>query len=193
MLVDPPIEKLLPQVENRYTLAIAVARRTRQLVDGGQPLVEESDNPSLVTLACKELAAKKITIMPGRYEPYIPLRPEVSAALANAQREEEEPDDSMQMRMVPQEEEPEPVPVSKIRIMEPNEMFFMPYEMDEDEDEDEEEIEDEDEEDEDVVEHIKTPRDFLPQDDDSMIDDVDLESIDGSIDDFKDEDEDEDL
>ena len=36
MLVKPPLERLLPKVENRYTLAILVAKRARQLVDGAE-------------------------------------------------------------------------------------------------------------------------------------------------------------
>ncbi len=39
MLVKPPMENLLPKVDNRYTLAILVAKRARQLVDGALPLV----------------------------------------------------------------------------------------------------------------------------------------------------------
>jgi DNA-directed RNA polymerase subunit omega len=79
MLVKPPMEKLLPKADNRYTLAILVAKRARQLVDGARPLVE-SDSPNLVTLACEELALNRIACVHGILHPYIPLRPDVEAA-----------------------------------------------------------------------------------------------------------------
>lgn len=93
MLVKPPLEKLLPRVENRYTLAIAIAKRTRQLVAGAQPMAE-SDSPSLVTMACEELAAGTVVAVPDIVEPYINLRPEVEAALQN-EREQAEANDDM--------------------------------------------------------------------------------------------------
>ncbi|MDD3931239.1 MAG: DNA-directed RNA polymerase subunit omega [Eubacteriales bacterium] len=79
MLVNPPIEKLLPKTENRYTLAILVAKRARQLVDGALPLFP-SESPNLVTVACEELGADRICCVQGQVTPYIPLRPEVEAA-----------------------------------------------------------------------------------------------------------------
>ena len=79
MLVKPPLEKLLPKVDNRYVLAILVAKRARQLVDGAQPLME-SDSPNLVTVACEELSSNRITLVRGNVNPYIPLRPEIEAA-----------------------------------------------------------------------------------------------------------------
>ena len=42
MLVRPSLEQLLPKVESRYTLAMLVAKRTRQLVDGAQPMSTSS-------------------------------------------------------------------------------------------------------------------------------------------------------
>ncbi|MDW7657034.1 MAG: DNA-directed RNA polymerase subunit omega [Bacillota bacterium] len=79
MLVKPPLEKLLPKVENRYTLAILVAKRARQLVDGAMPLMH-SDSPNLVTVACEELGSNRISCVRGLVNPYIPLRPEIEAA-----------------------------------------------------------------------------------------------------------------
>lgn len=84
MLVIPPMEKLLPKVDNRYVLAILVAKRARQLVNGGQPLVN-SDSPNLVTVACEELGANRIACVRGHLSPYIPLRPEIEAARLAAQ------------------------------------------------------------------------------------------------------------
>ena len=79
MLIKPPLEKLLPKVECRYTLAMLVAKRTRQLVDGAQPMIE-SDSPNLVTLACEEIAAGKVICVEGSHNPTVPLRPEVEEA-----------------------------------------------------------------------------------------------------------------
>lgn len=79
MLVKPPMEKLLTKADNRYTLAILVAKRARQLVDGAQPLTE-SDSPNLVTVACEEIAADTVRIVHGHFSPHIPLRPEIEAA-----------------------------------------------------------------------------------------------------------------
>lgn len=79
MLVKPPLEKLLPKVENRYTLAILVAKRARQLVDGAMPLMH-TDSPNFVTVACEELGSNRISCVRGQVNPYIPLRPEIEAA-----------------------------------------------------------------------------------------------------------------
>ncbi len=79
MLVKPPMEKLLQKADNRYTLAILVAKRARQLVDGAQPLTD-SDSPNLVTLACEELAEDVVRLVHGHVNPIIPLRPEIEAA-----------------------------------------------------------------------------------------------------------------
>ena len=79
MLVKPELERLLPKVDNRYTLAIMIAKRARQLVDGAQPLAKSS-SPNLVTIACEELASDKIVCLRGQMKPYIPLKPEIEAA-----------------------------------------------------------------------------------------------------------------
>lgn len=79
MLVQPTLEQLLPKVESRYTLAMLVAKRTRQLVDGAQPMVD-SDSPNLVTLACEEVFQDKVVCMEGIFTPIVPLRPEIEEA-----------------------------------------------------------------------------------------------------------------
>ena len=40
MMNEPPINDLLKKSENRYTLAVEVAKRARQLVEGEQPLYD---------------------------------------------------------------------------------------------------------------------------------------------------------
>lgn len=79
MLVKPPMELLMTKADNRYTLAILVAKRARQLVDGALPL-SESDSPNLVTVACEEIAHDTVKMVHGHVYPVIPLRPEIEAA-----------------------------------------------------------------------------------------------------------------
>ncbi|NCC48142.1 MAG: DNA-directed RNA polymerase subunit omega [Clostridia bacterium] len=89
MLVYPELENLLPKVDNRYTLAITVAKRVRQLVNGAQPLIK-SDTTNLVTMACEELASDRIACVRGLLKPHIPLRPEIEAARMAARAAEEQ-------------------------------------------------------------------------------------------------------
>jgi DNA-directed RNA polymerase subunit omega len=90
MLTKPSIESLLPKVDSRYTLAILVAKRARQIVIGGKVLVPV-DSPNTVTQACEELAADRVTFVRGdlpivhnreqfAYGVYVELRPDVIAA-----------------------------------------------------------------------------------------------------------------
>lgn len=78
MLVNPPIEKLLKHVENRYCLAIAISKRSRQLVNGGLPLVK-SASKNEVSLACEEFADDTVVAVMQPVRPSIPLKPEVVA------------------------------------------------------------------------------------------------------------------
>jgi DNA-directed RNA polymerase subunit omega len=79
MLVKPQIEQLLPHVDNRYSLAILIAKRARQLVEGAQPLVD-TDSPNNVSIACQELDEYQIQSIRGIKDFYIPIRPEIEAA-----------------------------------------------------------------------------------------------------------------
>ncbi|MDD2214102.1 MAG: DNA-directed RNA polymerase subunit omega [Oscillospiraceae bacterium] len=88
MLVKPTIDELLPKTENRYTLAVLVAKRARQLVDGAKPMIN-SASPNLVTMASEEVAASAVVGVPGLHEPKVPLRPEVEAARLAAAAEAE--------------------------------------------------------------------------------------------------------
>ncbi len=79
MLVQPKMEDLLPKAENRYTLALLVAKRARQLVDGARHMVD-TESPNLVTIACEELVEGQFRGIKGIRSVYIPLRPEIEAA-----------------------------------------------------------------------------------------------------------------
>lgn len=87
MLIKPSLESLLPKVESRYTLAMVVAKRARQLVDGAQPMVD-SDTPNLVTLACEEIHADKVVCVSGLHKPFVPLRPEIEEQRRQAREAE---------------------------------------------------------------------------------------------------------
>lgn len=89
MLVKPTLDELLPRTENRYTLAILVAKRARQLMNGALPMVQ-SETPNMVTLSCEEIAEGDVTAIPGKHDVCIPERPEVIEArrLAAAAKED---------------------------------------------------------------------------------------------------------
>lgn len=45
------VEDCLKNVENRFELVVVATKRTRQLMNGGQPLVEwDNDKPTVVAL-----------------------------------------------------------------------------------------------------------------------------------------------
>ena len=57
------VEDCLEQVPNRFELVLLAARRAKQLLKGGRPLVE-SDNKEIVA-ALREVAANKVRIHYG--------------------------------------------------------------------------------------------------------------------------------
>lgn len=60
-VIKPTLEELLDQVDNKYALVIATAKRARQIKDGGLPMVDvDSANP--VTVALEEIATGKIRV-----------------------------------------------------------------------------------------------------------------------------------
>ena len=64
MLVDPSIEKMLPNADCAYELAVLVSKRARQLVEGGQPMVGDKA-ANMVSLACREIAQGKVVRVKG--------------------------------------------------------------------------------------------------------------------------------
>lgn len=121
MLNKPPLDELLPKTENRYTLAVLVAKRARQLVDGAQPMVN-SETPNLVTLASEEIVESTVIGVPGEHNPVVPIRPEIEAARLAAERDADNDmtfDLLQQVQQVapePQQEEVAPRP-SLIKIL----------------------------------------------------------------------------
>lgn len=58
-MLNPSFSNLTDVGESKYTLVMLVAKRSRQLVDGAEPLVEtNSEKP--VTIALEELLQGKI-------------------------------------------------------------------------------------------------------------------------------------
>lgn len=54
MLVKPTVAELLKKVENRYRLAIATAKRARQISQGSTPMIK-TEETSPVTIAAEEI------------------------------------------------------------------------------------------------------------------------------------------
>lgn len=61
MMVKPTVSDLLKNVNNRFELVVATAKRARQLSKGDKPLVDKEE-ASTVTLAADEIAAGKVTV-----------------------------------------------------------------------------------------------------------------------------------
>lgn len=195
MLVEPPIEKLLPKVENRFDLSILVAKRNRELIDGAEPMVKEGDGESLVSIACREIAEDQVVSVPGDVDATVPLRESLLAEMMAEQEEETDADD-WQSEGPDLEDELVPTPVSKIKVISEADMFEIPEEEDLDEEDDESLDMDSEDIDEDIPsksnkKSIVEDEDEDEEDDDDFdLEDDDFESLDSSIDDFADEDDD---
>lgn len=193
MLVEPPIEKLLPKVENRFDLSILVAKRNRELIDGAEPMVKEGDDESLVSIACREIAEDQVVSVPGDVDATVPLRESLLAEMM-AEQEEETDTDDWQSEGPDLEDELVPTPVSKIKVISEADMFEIPEEEDLDEEDDEELDSEEIDEDvpskskkKSIVEDVDEDEE---DDEDFDLEDDDFESLDSSIDDFAEEDDD---
>lgn len=60
-MIYPSIDQLLQQVDSKYTLVIAAAKRGRQLRNGARPSIE-CDSRKEVTVALNEISSGKIEI-----------------------------------------------------------------------------------------------------------------------------------
>lgn len=91
MLVDPSMEELLPNVTCAYELAVLVSKRANQLVNGGQPMVPD-EAANMVSLACREVAQKKVVRVEGvlkKDEFSVPLTKEAREAIAAERKQRE--------------------------------------------------------------------------------------------------------
>jgi DNA-directed RNA polymerase subunit omega len=60
-VIKPPLEELLSQVDNKYALVMAAAKRARQLKDGALPLVD-IDSANHVSVALEEIATGRVRV-----------------------------------------------------------------------------------------------------------------------------------
>ncbi len=61
MIIYPPINELLDQVDCRYSLVVMVSKRARQLVAGDAPLIEVEEEEKPVTIAVNEIYQGKVS------------------------------------------------------------------------------------------------------------------------------------
>lgn len=64
-MINPSIVSLLKKVDNRYTLIVLTAKRSRELIDGAKPLID-TDSTKPVTIAINEINQGKITYESGK-------------------------------------------------------------------------------------------------------------------------------
>lgn len=62
MMVKPTVEELLKNVDNRFELVVATAKRARQLSKGEKTLTDKEE-ASTVTLAADEIADGKVKVV----------------------------------------------------------------------------------------------------------------------------------
>ena len=62
MMVQPTVNELLDIIDDRYKLVIVTSKRARQLAEGATPLTNKEE-PSTVTLAAREIAEGKVSII----------------------------------------------------------------------------------------------------------------------------------
>ncbi|NLC10938.1 MAG: DNA-directed RNA polymerase subunit omega [Firmicutes bacterium] len=60
-MIYPPIDKILPSFDSKYTIVILAAKRARQIRAGSSPLVEAKGARNDVTIALQEIADGKLT------------------------------------------------------------------------------------------------------------------------------------
>ena len=92
MLVDPPMEEMLPRAACAYELAVLVSKRASQLVDGAQPMIPD-DAANMVSLACKEIAQGKVLEVHRvlkKDEYTVPLTKEARDAIAAEKKAKEQ-------------------------------------------------------------------------------------------------------
>lgn len=58
-MINPPIDRLLEKVGNKYMLAQVVAKRARELYEGEEKLIDE-DYINLITVSVEEIDQDKV-------------------------------------------------------------------------------------------------------------------------------------
>lgn len=59
-MLNPSFKELASRGDSRYTLVILASKRAREIVEGGEPLIE-TDSKKPVSIAIEEIMADKIT------------------------------------------------------------------------------------------------------------------------------------
>ena len=65
MMLYPSIDKLLDQVNSKYSMVIVSAKRARELHDKAEPLLDEYKSYKNVGRALEEIVAGELTIKDG--------------------------------------------------------------------------------------------------------------------------------
>lgn len=69
MMLYPSIDEFMDEVDSKYTLVIAMAKRARQLQEGDDTRIGNPTSSKHVGVALEEFKKKKLTIMtPSEYE-----------------------------------------------------------------------------------------------------------------------------
>lgn len=63
MVNSSAVNKMIENVDSKYTLVTAVAKRAREIVDGATPLVENT-SPKSITIALEEIEREKVSYQP---------------------------------------------------------------------------------------------------------------------------------
>ncbi|GAA3624784.1 DNA-directed RNA polymerase subunit omega [Secundilactobacillus similis DSM 23365 = JCM 2765] len=64
MLLYPSVDKLLEQVDSRYSLIMLASKRAHELDAGAKPLLASYESPKTIGRALEEIAAGKVQIDP---------------------------------------------------------------------------------------------------------------------------------
>lgn len=64
MMLYPSIDKLLHQIDSKYSMVIVSAKRAHELHEKAEPLLEEYHSYKNVGRALEEIAAGELSIMP---------------------------------------------------------------------------------------------------------------------------------
>lgn len=65
MITDPSIDKLLDNVDSRYSLAVLAAKRAHELENGDVEMISKYNSPRVIGKAFEEIADGKIEIDPN--------------------------------------------------------------------------------------------------------------------------------
>jgi DNA-directed RNA polymerase subunit omega len=63
------LDAAIKQIGNRYITTMLIAKRIRQLYHGAPPLVDPEENESSFTIAVREIAEGRLTILPTTGSP----------------------------------------------------------------------------------------------------------------------------